>query len=360
MQPTTHSLRLVSEPLAVDGATSVLPMSEIEPFEDLELLTLPRAALLRALGEEARSAAGKSGATIDLRFGESCVAVDAGSRDCDASVTLESGETIRGAALIGCDGLHSRVRKSVFGDCGVHSDGDLAAWAMLEGDALTPEVRAAIAARSPDITPGTSLFSLGNGSMSMLLVGDEHVFWFLSERQAKPYIAVPPPPPGGWPEHFRKLARDIKAEPLLGALAAATSDSNMLFIVCCDRDPLETYSHERALLIGDAAHPFTPFLGQGASQALVDAFVAAQLLAGNTESYDAVQRAFARFDELRLAPANALMLESRSMGDWFHSKSRSWLASKVLKWVSPARLIKSMYESDEKCNVDKMFPLEED
>ena len=48
-----------------------------------------------------------------------------------------------------------------------------------------------------------------------------------------------------------------------------------------DRAPLTTWSLGTVTLLGDAAHPMFPFFGQGAAQAIEDAAVLAQCLAGD-------------------------------------------------------------------------------
>ena len=46
-----------------------------------------------------------------------------------------------------------------------------------------------------------------------------------------------------------------------------------------DRDPLPTWHFGRVTLLGDAAHPMYPVGSNGASQAIIDAWVLAQELA---------------------------------------------------------------------------------
>jgi 2-polyprenyl-6-methoxyphenol hydroxylase-like FAD-dependent oxidoreductase len=61
-------------------------------------------------------------------------------------------------------------------------------------------------------------------------------------------------------------------------LIEATSKNIIVRTEIYDRPPLRRWSHGRVTLLGDAAHPMTPDLGQGACQALEDAAVLTPLL----------------------------------------------------------------------------------
>src|SRR5262249_31376882 len=64
---------------------------------------------------------------------------------------------------------------------------------------------------------------------------------------------------------------------------------------CVDRDPLERWTFGRVTLLGDAAHPMYPMGANGASQAIIDARVLADALAGQPGpagllAYEALRR----------------------------------------------------------------------
>ena len=65
-----------------------------------------------------------------------------------------------------------------------------------------------------------------------------------------------------------------------------------------DRAPLPRWSSGRLTLLGDAAHPMLPHLGQGVNQALEDAVALATLLGASTSSAG-VPRALAAYEGLR-------------------------------------------------------------
>lgn len=83
-----------------------------------------------------------------------------------------------------------------------------------------------------------------------------------------------------------------------------------------DRAPLATWSTGRVAVLGDAAHPMLPFLGQGANQAIEDAVTLAGCLAGTDPA--GVPAALARYQAARLARTAAIQQQSRGHADWMH------------------------------------------
>ena len=80
-----------------------------------------------------------------------------------------------------------------------------------------------------------------------------------------------------------------------------------------DRDPLDSWCDHNVALLGDAAHPMPPYLGQGAAMAIEDAFVLADALAQT----DCVADAFASYETQRVERANWALCESRAAGHRF-------------------------------------------
>jgi salicylate hydroxylase len=96
-----------------------------------------------------------------------------------------------------------------------------------------------------------------------------------------------------------------------------------------DRAPLPTWSTGRLTLLGDAAHPMLPHLGQGVNQALEDAVALATLLGASASPAD-VPRALAAYEELRRDRTARVQLGSRRQGaGWDSSGSqlvdRRWI-----------------------------------
>jgi salicylate hydroxylase len=72
-------------------------------------------------------------------------------------------------------------------------------------------------------------------------------------------------------EEFAELHGDSHADAL--ELMRAISAGTLFKTGLRDREPLQQYSKGRVTMLGDAAHPMTPFLGQGACIAIEDAMV---------------------------------------------------------------------------------------
>jgi salicylate hydroxylase len=76
--------------------------------------------------------------------------------------------------------------------------------------------------------------------------------------------------------------------PHLLELISATPDDKLFKWGLYDRQPLETWTEGRVAFMGDAAHPMTPFLGQGAAMAVEDAVVLARSIAEFNDLDDAL------------------------------------------------------------------------
>lgn len=84
----------------------------------------------------------------------------------------------------------------------------------------------------------------------------------------------------------------------------------------CDRTPLDVWSTEHAVLIGDAAHAMLQYLGQGACQALEDALA----LAGCSMKHPGDnQLAFKAYQEARVELASRCQVVARPWGALWHT-----------------------------------------
>jgi salicylate hydroxylase len=96
-----------------------------------------------------------------------------------------------------------------------------------------------------------------------------------------------------------------------------------------DRAPLSRWSSGRLTLLGDAAHPMLPHLGQGVNQALEDAVALATLLGARASSAD-VPRSLTAYEQLRRDRTARVQLGSRRNGAGYDSSGsqltdRQWI-----------------------------------
>jgi 2-polyprenyl-6-methoxyphenol hydroxylase-like FAD-dependent oxidoreductase len=101
----------------------------------------------------------------------------------------------------------------------------------------------------------------------------------------------------GWPFGLPELFARTPADRIL---------QNDLF----DRDPMRGWHRGRVVLLGDAAHPTTPNLGQGACMAIEDAVVLARSIAEHPDA----RRAFIRYERARSRRTASLVRLSRLWG----------------------------------------------
>ena len=94
-------------------------------------------------------------------------------------------------------------------------------------------------------------------------------------------------------------------------LLAATPPDGLFKWGIFDREPLAGWTYQRVTLLGDAAHPMTPFLGQGAAMAIEDAAVLARAITADGVGPEAL----ARYESARRERTTRVFLESRAQGE---------------------------------------------
>lgn len=266
---------------------------------------------------------GALSAVLSAELPDGALSFDAGVAEVEeipdgVKVRLEDGREVEGAALVGADGIHSRVRAWLVGEAPTRYAG-YTCWRGIAPVAPFEDV---------------AVERWGAGSrFGIVPIGEGRTYWF----------AVVDAPEGGSdaqdprPELLLRF-RDY-AEPV-GALIEATPAADILRNDIVDRPAIEGWSRGRVTLLGDAAHAMTPNLGQGACQAIEDAlFLAAAL---GERPADPVQ-AFAAYAMARNGRTAAMVRRSYRIGamaQW--SNPLAVGLRDLLTWLTPAATMRSM------------------
>ena len=100
-----------------------------------------------------------------------------------------------------------------------------------------------------------------------------------------------------------------------------------------DREPIDRWTFGRVTLLGDACHPMTPYMAQGAAMALEDAVVVSRLL-GDIDDRTEIPTAFQRFEATRKARTSRVQLTSRA-NTWLRDATDvDWVYS-YNAWTEP-------------------------
>jgi salicylate hydroxylase len=221
--------------------------------------------------------------------------------DEGVTLTLQSGERIRGRALIGCDGMWSRVRDKVVGDGKPLVSGHIAYRAVLERDEVPKDLW------SPDVIlwagPRTHLvhYPLRRGEIYNL------VAVFHSKRYVEGWNAEADA--GALWEHFQDQRPEV--------LRMLERIETWRMWVLCDREPVKEWTRGRVTLLGDAAHPMLQYLAQGACMATEDAVVLADAVSETPEDLSAAFRAYVQQRYLRTA---RVQIMARVYGEFYHAR----------------------------------------
>lgn len=250
--------------------------------------SLLNGVLLRAVRE----------AGVTIEFDKRLVSVEQNNDNGAIAAHFADGSTAEGDLLIGCDGIHSVVRKTIF------------------PNAPKPEYTGLLSTagftRLNSFTLSTDAIHMTFGERAFFayaVSNNGEIWWFNNISQTTEPLRHELNGSELADLKNRLLALHSRdPQPITSIIQAAHSiDIYPIY----DIPFLPQWYQGHICLIGDAAHATAPHIGQGASLALEDTLVLAQCIRDFTD----LPTAFARFQSLRQARVQAIIRQARKVGD---------------------------------------------
>lgn len=252
----------------------------------------------------------------------------------DGTVTLDGGEVVQGDVVIGADGVHSKTRPRLPGAENIKTFGSGKSAFRF----LIPRERALA-------DPETRRFAEHEGHLVMIFGRDRRIVVYpTSDNTLLNFVNIHPtsesqisseePGSSDWQNqgNISKMLEIYKDfDPAMLKLLGMADEETLKVWELLDMEQLPTWTHEKLVLIGDAAHPFTPrklFLsasnrydvltsrtdqGQGAGQAIEDAASLAVMLQKGTP-LSAIPSRLALYQKCRYERASYIQEISRIAG----------------------------------------------
>ncbi len=217
------------------------------------------------------------------------------NEDTGVAARLGNGETVRGAALVGADGLWSSARRQVTGDGAPRVSGHTTYRSVIPTEQMPEELRWNAATLWAGPKCHIVHYPLSGWKVFNLVVT---------------YHSDAPEPVAGRPVPTGEVRRGF-AHVCARAQSIISHGRDWRMWVLCDREPTDRWIDGRVALLGDAAHPMLQYMAQGACMAMEDAICLADSLA-RTET---VESGLATYRDRRVLRTTRLQLMSRAMGD---------------------------------------------
>src|SRR5262249_29350036 len=186
--------------------------------------------------------------TVDFRLGARCIAVE----ECDRGgvVRLADGGEIEADIIVGADGIHSVVRKSLFGPDAPRFTGCICWRGMATASAVPRDIAIAEGAMWMGPHGHVVHYPVRRGELINIVAHFDSDSWTEESWTRECDMSELTTTYAGWHPNLLRLY-PYSARWYKWALY--------------DRDPVERWSKGRVTLLGDSAHAMLPYLGQGAA-----------------------------------------------------------------------------------------------
>jgi len=236
-------------------------------------------------------------------------------------VYLKNGETVRGDVLVGADGIKSAIRRQLKGEEETRF-ADILMWRSLIPAEKLRDV----------YLPERGNYWTGPGRTLI-------TYWLRPKNLYSILASVPASEihkeswtESGDIEELKKSFQNIepRAQKMMDQIETSFI-TGMYF-----RDPIDGWTNGRVTLLGDAAHPMTPYYAQGGSQSLEDAYVFSEMMA--RKAADNLEDALMEYEARRRPRTVRLQSGSRRMVKMTHESEPQRIAARNGRWKGQRRI----------------------
>ncbi len=219
-------------------------------------------------------------------------------RGNQAIVDFQNGYKQAADLVIGADGLRSKIRHNLFHprspEKALRYSGQIC-WRGIASIELKENWQHRL----------TEVWGRGT-RFGFVQIAPGEIYWYATQHQKVPFTER---------VDLATLQKTFKhyVSPVQDILAS-TPENKLIQDHIYDLDPLATWSLNRAVLLGDAAHATTPNLGQGGAQAIEDAFALAQALTASRSSQSDIEKAFTDYELARRSKVDKVVQASWQIG----------------------------------------------
>ena len=208
---------------------------------------------------------------------------------------FQDGSEYQSNCVIAADGINSNVRIKAFGNHAIRYANQMC-WRGISQCSLSSQFN-------------NQLWEFWgrNERFGFVAINPKEVYWYALKNTDDPKS-------NRWENSF---TQQRGYHPVISDLIEKTPVSSIFESTIKDIKPFKTWSKGTVCLLGDAAHPTTPNMGQGACQAIEDAYILADCMARMTP-----ERAFKEYQSLRVKKAHYIV-------------NTSWRLGKVAHWTHP-------------------------